>query len=49
VRARLEREHPDASSAEISRLLDSWLASRPGAEHGDGVGRPVAWPRTPAR
>jgi hypothetical protein len=47
VRARLHREHPRATDAEVERLLESWLSTRPGAEHGDGVGRVVAWPRVP--
>lgn len=38
--ANLRRRHPDAADAEIERLLDAWLAERPGAEHGDAVGRP---------
>lgn len=40
MRANLRRRHPDATEAEIERLVDDWLAERPGAEHGDGVGRP---------
>jgi hypothetical protein len=39
-RASLRREHPGADPAEIERLLREWLATRPGAEHGDAVGRP---------
>jgi hypothetical protein len=39
-RASLRREYPDAGPAEIDRLLREWLATRPGAEHGDAVGRP---------
>jgi len=38
--ARLRREHPDESEQQIELRLRSWLATRPGAEHGDGVGRP---------
>lgn len=37
----LRRRHPDASDDEIQRLLTEWLHDRPGAEHGDGVGRPA--------
>lgn len=40
MRARLRREHPDATEAQIARLLGDWLQTRPGAEHGDGPGRP---------
>jgi hypothetical protein len=39
------RAHPEASDLTIEELLRAWLRLRPGAEHGDGVGRPVAWPR----
>lgn len=38
-RAALRREHPGADEDEIERRLRAWLATRPGAEHGDGVGR----------
>jgi hypothetical protein len=37
-RAQLRRLHPAASDAEISKLLASWLRTRPGAEHGDSSG-----------
>jgi hypothetical protein len=49
VRARLRRERPTAREAEINRLVNEWLATRPGAEDGDGEGRRVTWPRTHAR
>ena len=39
-RASLRREHPHADADEIERLLRAWLMERPGAEHGDAVGRP---------
>ena len=39
--AQLRRQHPGASAAEIERMVDDWLAERPGAEHGDGAGVPV--------
>ena len=39
--ANLRRRHPDATPDEIERLLEAWLAERPGAELGDGVGVPV--------
>ena len=35
VRARLRREHPDATEEDIESLLREWLRCRPGAEHGD--------------
>ncbi len=37
----LRRRHPDATPDEIERLLEAWLAHRPGAELGDGPGVPV--------
>jgi len=40
TRARLRREHPGEDDAAIERRLAAWLCSRPGAEHGDGPGRP---------
>jgi hypothetical protein len=38
----LRRRHPDATPEEIEQKLLEWLLNRPGAEHGDGVGRPVS-------
>jgi hypothetical protein len=43
-RAQLRREHPNATDEEIEALLATWLETRPGAEHGDGWGRPISWP-----
>jgi hypothetical protein len=43
-RAQIQRERPEASEAEIEGLLVAWLQTRPGAEHGDGWGRPIPWP-----
>lgn len=40
MRQNLRRRFPDAQEAEIERHLVSWLRRRPGAEHGDGPGRP---------
>lgn len=45
-RQNLRRAHPDATAKEIERLLRSWLAHHPGAEHGDAPGRPASWPRS---
>jgi len=45
-RTQLRREHPAATDAEIDALLREWLQTRPGAEHGDASGRPIAWPRS---
>jgi hypothetical protein len=39
--ANLRRRHPGATPDEIERLLEAWLAERPGAELGDGIGVPV--------
>jgi hypothetical protein len=39
MRAQLVRRHPRASPDEIERLLQEWLLTRPGAEHGDVAGR----------
>ena len=47
MRARLRREHPDESEVAIEERLRAWLSERPGAEHGDAVGRPGTWPRRP--
>ena len=47
VQARLQREHPEATQDVIAGLVGAWLSTRPGAEHGDGVGTPVMWPRHP--
>ncbi len=35
-RQALPREYPNASDEQVERLLDQWLAHRPGAEPGDG-------------
>lgn len=40
MRQNLIRRHPGADEKEIERLLAAWLNDRPGAEHGDRVGRP---------
>lgn len=45
LRARLRRERPRASRAEIEREVLKWRHARPGAELGDADGRPVKWPR----
>jgi hypothetical protein len=46
--AQLRRDHPEATDEEIEALLVAWLETRPGAEQGDGWGRPISWP-PPAR
>jgi hypothetical protein len=47
MRQRLKRQYPDETDSEIERRIGAWLQERPGAEHGDGVGRVVTWPRRP--
>lgn len=39
--AQMRRRFPDASPAEIAELVGAWLRDRPGAPHGDTVGRRV--------
>lgn len=36
---KLREKHPDLSQQEINDELTKWYRTRPGAEHGDGVGR----------
>lgn len=43
-RVQLARLHPDADAEAVEAMLDAWLLERPGAEHGDGEGRPVKHP-----
>jgi len=40
MRQNLRRRNPAASEEEIEAGIREWLHRRPGAEHGDGVGRP---------
>ena len=35
-RAAFRREHPELSDDQIELLVNKWLATRPGAEKGDG-------------
>ncbi|MCK6461324.1 MAG: hypothetical protein L6Q95_15690 [Planctomycetes bacterium] len=48
MRQNLRRRHPEASEQEIERLLLARLHGRPGAEHGDAVGRPRRGGRAPS-
>jgi hypothetical protein len=41
MRQNLRRANPQAGEAEIDRLLQRWLAERPGAPDGDATGRAV--------
>lgn len=45
-RAQIRARRPDASDHEIDAELADWLATRPGAEFGDGDGSPGRWPRS---
>ncbi len=45
LRQKLRRQWPAATEAEIDARVGEWLKHRPGAEHGDSDGVPVAWPR----
>jgi Rv0078B-related antitoxin len=42
MRQNLRRRYPDATNEEIEKKLLEWLHTRPGAEYGDGVGKPRA-------
>jgi hypothetical protein len=44
MRQNLRRQHPRASEAEVEQRLGEWLQKRPGAEHGDGLGRVMPLP-----
>jgi hypothetical protein len=46
MREQLHRRFADADPAAVERMLVAWLRTRPGAEHGDGAGRPATWPRS---
>jgi hypothetical protein len=39
-RARLRRERPAATDAEIESAIELWLTTRPDAPFGDAAGRP---------
>jgi hypothetical protein len=41
LRQRLRRTRPDMDDEAIEREVEAWYSRRPGAEHGDAVGRPV--------
>jgi hypothetical protein len=44
-RQRLRREQPSLTEEQINAVVDTWRQTRPGAESGDAVGKPVSWPR----
>jgi hypothetical protein len=37
-RQRVVREHPEMPEPDVDALVQQWLHTRPGAEHGDAVG-----------
>jgi hypothetical protein len=41
LRQRLRRTRPELDDDAIEREVDAWYLQRPGAEHGDAVGRPI--------
>lgn len=41
-RQNILRRNPDATEEEIEQGIREWLHYRPGAEHGDGDGRPAS-------
>jgi hypothetical protein len=43
VRARVLRENPSASRAEIDAAVDAWASDRSCAPDGDCPGRPYRW------
>jgi hypothetical protein len=45
LRQRLRRECPEMSGEDIEQQVVEWYGRRPGAEFGDGEGRPARWPR----
>jgi hypothetical protein len=45
MRQNIRRRYPGETEIEIDRRLLTWLHHRPGAEHGDALGRPVELPR----
>jgi len=45
VRARLRRQQPELSIAELEARVRAWLHERPGAPDGDAEGRRVELPR----
>lgn len=49
ARQRMHRLHPEWTAAKIDEQIAAWLRERPGAEAGDGEGRPVAWTSRMAR
>ena len=45
MKMNLHRRHKGSDEAAITAMLHRWQETRPGAEDGDGAGRPVQWPR----
>ncbi len=44
MRSTLKRQYPELSDEEIEKKIFEWLRERPGAIHGDTVGRPILCP-----
>ena len=44
LRQGYRRRHPEADEVDVEAAVLAWHARRPGAEHGDCEGRPIAWP-----
>jgi hypothetical protein len=47
VETKYRREHPEACDADVLAHVNAWWQDRPGAPHGDAVGRVVPeseWP-----
>ncbi|MBL8923249.1 MAG: hypothetical protein JNJ54_30640 [Myxococcaceae bacterium] len=44
MRENLRRRFPDETDEQLERRFVEWLQTRPGAEHGDAVGRPRPLP-----
>ncbi len=42
-RQRMRNENPSISDAGLEAKVREWYHDRPGAELGDGVGKPVSW------
>lgn len=46
MRDRYRHHLPNETEDEIQARVTAWLHERPGAEQGDGRGRPGTWPRS---
>ena len=48
MRQQLRRSRPNVTEEEIEAGIEAWRQRRPGAEHGDSVGRQRPWPAEPS-